>query len=334
MKKLLLILFLFIMACSMEYEDSHNITDKYLFANKPTNLKYINTKYDDYNAYPFWGKDEASFVNPYDTSSETISKRFSLVFSSSRNGSFDFIKYFMFFSDDLSRYTPFWDVMQDSSFTGLPNTKYNEFGPYFYEDKNILYYASDSLNTLDLFSIEYTIFDRSSQFDIFDKDSIAFNPSSIKKLNISTDSTDEAYLTISDILEDDKYYFCSNRNDSVYNIYSTNSLDSTQAKINNILSSKNDDKCPFVLDSIMVFTSNREGGFGGYDLYYSKYKDGKWGNPINFGSNINSEYDEFRPIIIKTSEEQFFDNLMIFSSNRIGGLGGFDLYYIGINKQL
>ena len=45
-------------------------------------------------------------------------------------------------------------------------------------------------------------------------------------------------------------------------------------------------------------------------------------------SSINSSADEFRPIVIYNFE---FDNhLMIFSSNRAGGMGGFDLYYTGI----
>ena len=33
------------------------------------------------------------------------------------------------------------------------------------------------------------------------------------------------------------------------------------------LSSDSDDKCPFIKDNMLVFTSNRPGGFGGFDLY-------------------------------------------------------------------
>ena len=80
----------------------------------------------------------------------------------------------------------------------------------------------------------------------------------------------------------------------------------------------------------MVFVSNRAGGIGGYDLWYSKKIGEEWSYPQNFGSPINSGYDEFRPIIIKYSEIR--NDLMIFSSNRFGGFGGFDLYYVGINE--
>ena len=82
----------------------------------------------------------------------------------------------------------------------------------------------------------------------------------------------------------------------------------------------------------MVFTSNRAGGFGGFDLYYSLLKNGKWSEPINFGAKINSEFDEYRPVLINegVSETQ---TMMVFSSNRTGGLGGFDLYFVGIKNE-
>ena len=80
----------------------------------------------------------------------------------------------------------------------------------------------------------------------------------------------------------------------------------------------------------MVFTSDRPGGYGGYDLYYSFYNGNEWGEPINFGEDINTAYDEFRPVAVQVYE--FKNDLMIFSSNRPGGMGGYDLYYVGIDK--
>ena len=62
----------------------------------------------------------------------------------------------------------------------------------------------------------------------------------------------------------------------------------------------------------MVLSSNRAGGYGGYDLYYSKYENGEWQSPINFGAEINTEYDEFRPIVRPQSE--FKNDFMLFSS--------------------
>ena len=94
-----------------------------------------------------------------------------------------------------------------------------------------------------------------------------------------------------------------------------------------------DDKCSFIISDFMVFASNRAGGYGGYDLYYSRFENGVWNAPINFGEKINSEYDEFRPIVRALGDSTYFKNdFMLFSSNRPGGKGGFDLYYTGIQK--
>ena len=91
-----------------------------------------------------------------------------------------------------------------------------------------------------------------------------------------------------------------------------------------------DELCPFVIENLLVFASNRDGGFGGYDLYYSKWENGEWTAPINFGEKINSEFDEFRPIV--REELEFNNDIMIFSSNKPEGMGGFDLYYVGIEQ--
>jgi hypothetical protein len=138
-------------------------------------------------------------------------------------------------------------------------------------------------------------------------------------------------------------YFCSNR-DGDFNIYKTGLnktsdlltafMDSTSRTVikDEVLSSGFDDKCPFIIGNLLVFTSDRLGGFGGFDLYYSVLKDGKWSAPNNFGDKINTKYDEYRPIV-KTYDYDFTNDFMLFSSNRPEGKGGFDLYYVGINKM-
>lgn len=93
------------------------------------------------------------------------------------------------------------------------------------------------------------------------------------------------------------------------------------------LSSAGSDKCPYIYRKIMVFASDREGGLGGYDLYYSEFENGTWGSPVNFGPAINTESDEYRPIL--AGNEDFTNMFLLFSSDRPGGKGGFDLYFYG-----
>jgi len=79
----------------------------------------------------------------------------------------------------------------------------------------------------------------------------------------------------------------------------------------------------------MVFSSNRPGGLGGYDLYYSTLKGGKWSSPVNMGPRINTSSDEYRPVI--GTSPDFTNMYLMFSSNRPGGKGGFDLYFTGVD---
>ncbi|PSL05744.1 TolB family protein [Cecembia rubra] len=96
------------------------------------------------------------------------------------------------------------------------------------------------------------------------------------------------------------------------------------------INTSSNDHMPFVLGDKLVFASDRPGGLGGYDLYYAKKTAEGWSTPVNFGHPINSDFDEYRPII--SPSERFQNNLMIFSSNRPGDKGGFDLYYVGVQK--
>ena len=90
------------------------------------------------------------------------------------------------------------------------------------------------------------------------------------------------------------------------------------------------DKCPFVLGNVVVFASDREGGTGGFDLYYAKLTDGRWGTPVNFGPKINSAYNEYRPMLVHLERKV----LLFFSSDRPGGKGGYDLYCVDVSEQI
>ncbi len=71
----------------------------------------------------------------------------------------------------------------------------------------------------------------------------------------------------------------------------------------------------------LYFTSDREGGFGGLDLYRCKrLADGTWSAPQVLGKNINTKYDEKSPFIHSDSRTLYF------TSNGHAGLGGFDIF--------
>lgn len=77
----------------------------------------------------------------------------------------------------------------------------------------------------------------------------------------------------------------------------------------------------FVPDADKIyFSSDRPGGFGGFDLYVMYYKNGQWSSPVNLGPEINTEGHEVYPFFST-------DNKLYFSSDGHAGLGGFDIYH-------
>ncbi|HET8858624.1 OmpA family protein [Marivirga sp.] len=72
----------------------------------------------------------------------------------------------------------------------------------------------------------------------------------------------------------------------------------------------------------LIFSSNRNGGFGKRDLYYSRRVNGDWSEAINLGDKVNTFADEISPFLTLSNDELFF------SSNGRVGMGGFDIYKI------
>lgn len=304
------------------------------FPTEPVNMGEINSEYDDYNS-----------------DSPIIGKGVPLYFSSTRNSNgadFDIVyKYLDVYMDrksgkltigedingpwreDAKRYSGIYKALSKI------NTSFNEFGPFFIPD------SRNDYRTTPLFIFLYSNNENGNQ-DIkyvqnLDDYSVFTEPKPIPWLN---SSKDDAYPTLRP--DSSAIYFCSDR-EGDFDIYLA-LLDKTKSLRQNmedqgsktitkeiVLSSTANDKCPFVMDSLMVFTSDRAGGFGGLDLYYSVFRKGKWSVPVNFGEKINTKYDEYRPIV--KSFWDFTNYFMIFSSNRPAGKGGFDLYYVGIDKM-
>lgn len=79
---------------------------------------------------------------------------------------------------------------------------------------------------------------------------------------------------------------------------------------------------------MLFFVSNRPGGMGGMDIWYSvRSMDGNWRTPVNPGKTINSAGDEFSPFIY------FNGRTLYFSSNGRESFGGFDIYSTTMNPD-
>lgn len=70
---------------------------------------------------------------------------------------------------------------------------------------------------------------------------------------------------------------------------------------------------------VIFFTADLEGGFGGFDIYYSESNGPyEFSTPINLGETINTPYDEITPF--------YREGVLYFSSDGYPTLGGKDLF--------
>lgn len=74
--------------------------------------------------------------------------------------------------------------------------------------------------------------------------------------------------------------------------------------------------------TILYFSSDRPGGLGGMDLWYSIIDGEKMSDPVNLGPVVNSASDEITPFYHDRARKLFF------SSDRENGLGGYDVYCV------
>ena len=78
--------------------------------------------------------------------------------------------------------------------------------------------------------------------------------------------------------------------------------------------------CFSIDDKTIYFSSDREGGFGGKDIYKVVFEKGEWSTPINLGANINTALDEDSPFVHPDGERFYF------SSQGHKNMGGYDVF--------
>jgi hypothetical protein len=315
----------FISVCFTDCKKTENPIKfpKGTFPDTVLSLSDINSAYDDYNIALY-----------------QITQDLPIIFSSNRKssgGQFDLEQASIsFLFDQTTGVFTFSSKMTTDAFyeklISKAKTAGNDFGPYslFSTVDGFEYLLLSSVNTagnLDLFYLKNQPVSGSIIPEVS-------GPFPIKLMNTSSD---DAYICLD--AEKDSAYFSSNK-DGNFDIFllkkpaktdlsSWFNLDYSIPVRCDSLNSSDEDKCPFILKKIMVFTSDRPGGFGGFDLYYSVFKKGKWSSPVNFGPRINTSYDEYRPVL--GFHPDFTNNYLMFSSNKPGGKGGFDLYFTGVD---
>lgn len=75
----------------------------------------------------------------------------------------------------------------------------------------------------------------------------------------------------------------------------------------------------------LIFASTQPGGFGGWDIYVSNWKENTWSTPRNLGSPLNTPGNEVTPFYNGAS--------LYFSSDWHRGFGGLDVFRAELGRE-
>jgi outer membrane protein OmpA-like peptidoglycan-associated protein len=121
-------------------------------------------------------------------------------------------------------------------------------------------------------------------------------------------------------------YFASDRpgGSGGIDIYVSEKVGDTWKKARPVteLNSAADDATPILSADNKTFTlsSNREGGYGNFDIYFSKLNNGKFTKPVNAGEIINTMDDDLFYIPLQNT------NVAYFCTNHKSANGDLDIY--------
>ena len=114
--------------------------------------------------------------------------------------------------------------------------------------------------------------------------------------------------------------------------YSTKDEKGNWSKAKNLgpkINTPGNEKSPFIhSDSqTLYFSSDGHLGIGGYDIFFSKFRDGDWTTPVNIGYPINTKNNDLGFVVNTQGTKAYF------ASNKLNGKGGWDIYAIDLYKE-
>lgn len=143
---------------------------------------------------------------------------------------------------------------------------------------------------------------------------------------ITSQLSNQRDISSSSLNYDGTQLFIYKLDDFVGNMYVSNYSDGNWDKImklnNNINTKYYESHASVSKDGNMLFfTSNRDGGEGGSDIYLSELQsDGIWGPATNLGTSINTPFNEDTPFLTNN------DSILFFSSEGHYTIGGYDIF--------
>ncbi|PKP20929.1 MAG: hypothetical protein CVU05_07870 [Bacteroidetes bacterium HGW-Bacteroidetes-21] len=202
---------------------------------------------------------------------------------------------------------------------GMPvNTSESEVLPLISADEHILFFARHLYKRYQGLVIDTVI-------KIMCAESVN-GKWSIPKEVMVPESFKEVNLSLAGISPDGQTLFLSVSKKGNADLYYCRILDNVLTDIKQFSSEINSEfdehSCSMTPDGqILYFSSNRPGGYGGYDIYRSILdENGQWQKPENLGLQLNTDFNEDCPFIHPDKKTLFF------SSEGHMTLGGFDIF--------
>ncbi len=313
------------------FKGYHNITEALLYFKKIENNKPLQVKHPDYLfqlALLYKAKGEYTLSRDY---FEKFSRLKSI------HGSFPYLKAI----NEVKVYQDIIKLSKDTAkvevrnLEGNINTGVSEYYPLWLNDSIILYSSlkASSVSSSGVIEDDYYVINIYSGY----KDNLTWSAGNavLSRSLLGISFTDGSFD------QDGNFYFAKQLDNLNYQLVKTKlileksiseknkanyklKMDSVKSIFQNQKNNQYNYRNPFVFHSqgkkYLLFSSDKSGGRGKMDLWYSEDNQGHWGEPRNLGSVINSPGDEVGP------NYDVNTNRFYFSSNWHYGLGGFDLF--------
>ena len=204
------------------------------------------------------------------------------------------------------------------------NSSFSEFSPFI--SKNKLYFISNRNTNV---AVIYSSKSNQNTADIFvsnKMDSVTFSkPKNVTELN---SVYDDGPIMLN--AKGDYMVFSASNKKGKLQLYFSQLVNEkwTKPLLHPVSRVANSYCHPFLSTdgNTLFFCSDKEGGFGAMDIYYSKFQSFNWSNPVNLGAKVNSSANELFPFI--SAEKKLY-----FSSERPLGKGGLDIYSFNLNDS-
>jgi len=205
------------------------------------------------------------------------------------------------------------------------NNKQDDYNPFITEEESVLIYTS-----LKKYDPEFQLFVK----NVFINDQVKNGLTKSKSAGSKVNSDEDA--TVVGLSKDGKTILLYvDRYNAYHDIYFSKwngkryDLAVDAGKPINGEKSIEMGACLSANNDTIYFSSDRKGGLGGMDIYYSiALPDGTWSEPQNIGIPINTPYDDNYPNI------SFDGKTMYFASKGFNSMGGYDIFISKYDNNL